>query len=308
MEYLALITVGVATGLISYAILDTFFSEERRVQRRLASLQSYTADALADAEPLAAPFRDRVLKPSAGAALRLLGAITPGDYRARLSQRVVTAGGSARVDPDRIMLFKLVLGTATAVVAFMSVRGMHVGFPRASLTALIAGIVFSFLPDLLLSAKAQRRQHMVIRELPDMLDMLTISVEAGLGFDQAVSRYVRHSKGPLGKEFGIALMEIQAGKSRRDALKQMAERVDVQELRTFVMSIVQADAFGVSVSDVLRTQSREMRIKRRQRAEELAQKAPAKMAFPLVICILPATLIVVMAPAIVGLMRLFAGQ
>jgi tight adherence protein C len=102
-------------------------------------------------------------------------------------------------------------------------------------------------------------------------------------------------------------MEIQAGKSRREALRSMAERADVQELRTFVMAIVQADVFGVSVSDVLRTQSREMRVKRRQRAEELAQKAPAKMAFPLVVCVLPATIIVVITPAIVGLIHLFRG-
>lgn len=307
MDLLALIAAGCAVSCIAFAVLELLFSEERRVHRRLSNLESYTAANLTDAEPLAAPFRERVLGPGLSRLMHLIGSVTPTDYRERLRKRVLTAGGSGKIGPDRVLLLKVVMAAFGTTASIGVARAMHLGWLRGALITAVVAIITLLLPDIVLSARASSRQRQIVRELPDMLDMLTISVEAGLGFDQAVSRYIRHSRGPLGKEFGIALMEIQAGKARREALRSMAERADVPELNTFVMAIVQADVFGVSVSDVLRTQSREMRVKRRQRAEEMAQKAPAKMAFPLVVCILPATLIVVIAPAIIGLMRLFGG-
>lgn len=307
MDLLALAAIGFSTFCIAFAVLDLLFSEERRVKRRIDSLEQYTAGSISEAEPLAAPFRDRVLRPGVYRVGRLVSSVTPSGYLRSAQTRIVVAGGSARSDTERLLLAKLIIGVACGAITFTVVTGTDAGLLRAGFAAFVGGAVTSFLPDLYLASRASNRRHHVLRELPDMLDMLTISVEAGLGFDQAVSRYVRHSRGPLGKEFGIALMEIQAGKSRRDALRSMADRADVQELRTFIMAIVQADVFGVSVSEVLRSQSREMRVKRRQHAEELAQKAPAKMAFPLVVCVLPATIIVVITPAIVGLIRLFAG-
>jgi tight adherence protein C len=141
--------------------------------------------------------------------------------------------------------------------------------------------------------------------MPDMMDMLMISVEAGLGFDAAVSKYVGNNTGPLSQEFRIVLSEIQAGMSRREALRHAADRTEVPELSAFVMAMVQADIFGISVANVLRGQSHEMRLRRRQLAEEIAQKAPAKMVFPLIICILPATLIVLMGPAVIQIGRTF---
>lgn len=307
MDVLALAAAGCAVAFVAFAVLELLFSEERRVSRRLAGLEAYTASSISEAEPLTAPFRERVLGPVLARLVHLVGSVTPADYRERLRRRVLSAGGSGRIGPDRVLLLK-VLGAVLGVSASVAVaRVMHLGVFRGVLLTALVGLIALLLPDLVLRARASSRQHQIVRELPDMLDMLTISVEAGLGFDQAVSRYIRHSRGPLGKEFGVALMEIQAGKARREALRAMADRADVPELNAFVMAIVQADVFGVSVSDVLRTQSREMRVKRRQRAEEMAQKAPAKMAFPLVVCILPATLIVVIAPAVIGLMRLFGG-
>ncbi|MDO8987425.1 MAG: type II secretion system F family protein, partial [Coriobacteriia bacterium] len=140
---------------------------------------------------------------------------------------------------------------------------------------------------------------------PDMLDMLTISVEAGLGFDQAMAKLVRNTTGPLSEEFGRVLQEVQAGVKRTDAMRRLAQRTEVPELNGFIMAIVQADVFGISVSGVLRSQATEMRIKRRQYAEEAAQKAPVKLVFPLVICILPATLIVILGPAIISFVQVF---
>ena len=307
MGFVAAVMTGLAAGLLAYAALDIIFGEERRVRRRIDSLGSYTAGNLAEAEPLVAPFRERILKPGFLQIARGLGSVTPKNYRSRLRKRVLTDGLSGRLDPDRVLLFKLGVGVGAGLLVFGLARAIGIDVLRTLVMTAIAGLVLSYMPDAYLRAVASDRQRRILRELPDMLDMLTIAVEAGLGFDQAVARYVQHSVGPLGREFGMALMEIQAGRSRREALRAMGERVDVAELRTFIMAIVQADVFGVSVSDVLRTQSREMRTKRRQHAEEMSQRAPAKMAFPLVVCVLPATLIVVLTPAVIGIMQLFAG-
>ncbi len=138
--------------------------------------------------------------------------------------------------------------------------------------------------------------------------MLVVSVEAGLGFDAAVSKLVANTTGPLTQELGRMLSEVRAGAARRDALRQLAERTQVPELGTFVTAMVQADLFGISVGNVLRTQASEMRTKRRQQAEEMAQKAPVKLVFPLVLCILPATLLVVLGPAIISIATLFGAM
>lgn len=305
---LAMLASAVAVAVLAFTVLDIFFSEDRRIRRRLATLDAYTAGGVAEAQPLAAPFKQRVLRPALGALSRGLATVAPGDYMKRLRSRVLEAGRPGRVDAERILVFKLIAAAVGfGLVAFLG-GFLGLGGARTLLMAIIATLALSYVPDVYLSTKAEERRKQIVRELPDMLDMLTISVEAGLGFDQAVSKYVQNATGPLAKEYGIALMEIQAGKPRREALRAMAERTKVPELRAFIMAIVQADVFGVSVAEVLRTQSHEMRVRRRQLAEEMAQKAPAKMTFPLILCILPATLIVVVGPAVVGIMALFGGM
>ena len=163
-----------------------------------------------------------------------------------------------------------------------------------------------YLPDVWLRSRVRARQLEIRRTLPDMLDMLSISVEAGMGFDAAVAKITASRPGALSEEFARMLQEIQSGLARREAMRNLAERTQVPDLNTFIMAMIQADVFGVSVTKVLRTQSRDMRVKRRQFAEEMAQKAPVKIVFPLVLCILPATLIVIAGPAIVGIGRAFA--
>jgi tight adherence protein C len=143
------------------------------------------------------------------------------------------------------------------------------------------------------------------RKLPDILDILTISVEAGLGFEQAVDRTVGSVPGPLSDEFARMLGELRAGSSRADAMRAMEQRTNVPEIRSFVLAILQADAFGVSIGRVLRAQADEMRIKRRQLAQEKAQKAPVKMLIPMVFCIFPALFVVVIGPAMINISRNF---
>lgn len=305
MQYVAALAIGLAVSLVTFMLLSVLFAEERRVGKRIENIEMFSAGSLQEAEPLAGSFADRILKPAASGVASILRSVLPANYYAKLAKKLESAGMAPKVTPDRILLSKLL--AAAAGIALGVLVGLGARLPAGQVVlAAIVGAAFVFVPDLYLTQVAAGRQKRILKELPDMLDMLTISVQAGLGFDQAVTRYIAYSSGPLGVEFALALREIQAGKTRRESLREMADRAEVSELRAFIMAIVQADVFGVSISDVLRTQSNELRVKRRQKAEELAQKAPAKMSFPLIGCLMPATVIVVLAPAIAQLINVLS--
>jgi tight adherence protein C len=169
----------------------------------------------------------------------------------------------------------------------------------------LGGLVLVLGPDAILARRVEERQTTMQRMLPDILDLLVISVEAGLGFEQALDRTVVAVPGPLSDEFARMLGELRAGSSRADAMRALESRTTVDELRSFVLAILQADTFGVSIGRVLRAQADEMRIKRRQIAQEKAQKAPVKMLIPMVFCVFPALFVVVLGPAIINIMRNF---
>ena len=176
-----------------------------------------------------------------------------------------------------------------------------IGFPTDILMIAMTGLLGWFggrMPVNWLRGRAAKRQGQITRALPDTLDLITVSVEAGLGLDAALSKVVEKTRGPLREEFGRVLQEVGLGKLRRVALKDMAERCDVPELSTFTSAIVQADQMGLGVAEVLRSQADEVRLKRRQRAEETAMKAPVKMLFPLISCIFPAMMTVLLGPAV----------
>lgn len=260
------------------------------IERRYAAGGSRAAQKPAD--PFALPGWLRALS------LRL----SPAGVAAKLQYRLDLAGNPDRWNPDRI------LGAKGLGLVVLAVLGMLIGSasPFRLIAFGLAGAAAGFfLPDLLLYNAGQKRQARIRTELPDAMDMLTICVEAGLGFDAALAQVARAGSGPLAAELARALQEMQIGKTRTEALRSMAGRTTAPELRAFASALVQAGELGISVASVLREQAKEMRVRRRQWAEEQAQKVPVKILFPLLFCLFPALFVVILGPAAVTITHIF---
>ena len=233
---------------------------------------------------------------------RLAQRLSTERYSARLQLLMDKAGNSESWTADRVYAYKGFGLFACGVLGFLF--GLRSGAAAIVFGALGAAVGF-WLPDLLVYNAGLKRQEQIEKTLPDTLDMLTISVEAGLGFDAALAQVARNTDGPVAGEFVRVLQEMQIGKSRRDALRGLGERTTVPDLRIFSSAVVQADALGIPIAGVLREQAREMRVKRHQRAEEKAQKVSVKIMVPLVLCILPSLFVVVIGPGAISIVRLF---
>jgi tight adherence protein C len=225
-----------------------------------------------------------------------------------VARKLVLAGNPKALNVDQILvrkLFGLVSIVLWAPLIFMlSQRGIFSFFPLASPIAVFLLWYGSFmLPDFRLGSAIEKRQHDIAVQLPDILDMLVISVEAGLGFEQALERTSTAVPGALSDEFRRMLRETRIGATRAEALRAMDERTEVPELRAFILAMLQADTFGISIARLLRSQADEMRVRRRLRAQQLAAKAPIKMLFPLVFCIFPSIFVVILGPAMISLSR-----
>ena len=235
----------------------------------------------------------------------LASKFTPGSFAARLERQLALAGRPEAWPLKRLMATKIILAAAGAALGVLYLAAA----PQASSALLAAAIavVAYFLPDLLLHSAGQKRQTVIGEELPDTLDQMTIAVEAGLGFDAAVARVGQNGSGPLAAELIRVLQDMQVGRSRREAYGALAGRTTSKDLQQFVRAVIQADAYGVSVSAVLRTQAAEMRVKRRQRAEEKAMQIPVKVVFPLMFCILPVLFIALLGPAALNIIATLGG-
>jgi len=251
-------------------------------------------------------FTDRILVPF-GTRLGSLGAaLTPSGANARLQRHLDYAGNPAGWPVERVIAAKgigLVLG-----FLFGLGFGVMMGGASKIILCTIVGAAFGFLgPDLMIYNNGQKRQAELRISLPDVLDTLTISVEAGQGFDAALAQVSRNGRGPIVGEAARVLQEMRIGKSRTEALRSMAARTTVPELKGFAAAVVQASDLGVPVAQVLREQSREMRLRRRQRAEEMAQKVPIKILFPTLFCLFPALFIVIIGPGALNMAKHFGG-
>lgn len=293
-----------SVALLSGALLGLFFSEERDVARALKRVSTWEGDQAAEAEPLLQPFSRRIISPATGALADAAKSMLPANSRAKTQHQIDLAGNPRGLTPEGLVGLRiagLVVLPAIAAI-FAPTLARSIGAWAWLFVLVCAGAGWA-LPALWLDGLRRSRQAHIRRALPDMLDMLTISVEAGLGFDMALAKLIRTTSGPLAEEFARMLNEVRAGVARRDALRNMGTRTDVPELNNFIMAMVQADVFGVSIANILRSQAGEMRTRRRQNAEEAAQKAPVKMVFPIIVCILPSTMLVIMGPAVIGIGR-----
>jgi tight adherence protein C len=246
----------------------------------------------------AASFSERVVAPAVARFSHAAARITPAGLRRGVARRLVLAGSSGRWTAEVFLAMQLAFTLGAAGVGFLVGMNGEKRILGPFWIPLLAFVAYIF-PVALLDGKAQNRQEQIRRLLADTIDLLTISVEAGLAFDGALLHARRSMKGPLSEEIGRMLHEMQLGVRRSDAMRSLSERTNVTELRSFVLAMVQADVFGVSVANVLRSQSQELRTKRRQRAEERAMKIPVKLLFPMIICILPALLILVVGPGVI---------
>jgi tight adherence protein C len=297
-----LIMILVAVVVIGGGFAAFAFIQNRRknspeaIEQRLAQFieQPVSLEKL----ELDQPFSERVLKPLLGTFAGLGAAMTPARTAERLRRNLAIAGNPNGLQPRDFTALRIVamllMGGIIFLLCFLS--------KQPPVLMILGTVVFAMigfmLPIYWLGNKMKARRKAIMRSLPDAIDLLTISVEAGLGFDQALQRVTEKWDNDLGKEFKRVLSETRVGKPKREALREMANRCDVQELNVFVASVIQAEQLGVSIGKVLSIQADQMRIRRRQLAEELAHKAPIKMLFPMVFLIFPSIYIVILGPIV----------
>jgi tight adherence protein C len=231
--------------------------------------------------------------------------LTPKAYAGWLDKLLARAGRPVRMPLGRLLIAKPALALMAAFISILLASKSPTGI--LLLFTILLPVLAYFVPDILLHGRASERRKAIEMELPNTLDQMLISVEAGLGFEAAMAQAGENGKGPLAAELVRTLQDLQVGRSRKDAYLAMAERSDAPDLRSFVRSVVQADSYGVALAGVLRTQAKQMRVKRRQRAEEKAMKLPVKVLFPLMFCILPVLFIVIMGPAVINILNNLVG-
>jgi tight adherence protein C len=247
--------------------------------------------------------RERLVAPLSDILARWALKLNPRTSKDAVGRRLMAAGVGYRISPTGYLALKALLALIGVFVG--SMLGASRGFSGIVLGALMAGALGFLGPDYALTLKARGRKEKVRADLPDALDLLAVSVEAGLGFDASIAKLNEHMEGPLADEFGLTLSEMKIGESRSEALKRMSDRVDAPELSAFTRAIIQADQLGTTLGRILRVQAADARLRRQAAAEERAMKAPIKMLFPTVLFIFPAMFLVILGPAILNVQKIF---
>lgn len=291
---IGVVAVSLAVLLVAWALV----ADPDRLHREAVANLSRNLDAN---PPVTATPGQVIARPRG--LLAFARSLTPSSSARRLDRWLARAGRPPAWPLDRLLAAKIVLGAVMAALSLLFVTS------SGTVLALLAGVCFTvlayFVPDLLILSRGQERSQAIQVGLADALDQMVIAVEAGLGFEAAMAHVARNGRGPLAQELVRTLQDIQVGQPRRQAYQALADRNEVPDLSRFIAAIIQADIYGIAIGDVLRTQATEMRLKRRQRAEEKAMQVPVKVVFPLVLCILPVLFIVVMGPAVQDIMGIF---
>ena len=303
-----LLVVAVVVALVLVVVGMRAPEARDPIQARLAEFSVREEPLSLEEIELSQGFYDRIVLPFFNSVGKISQRFTPQATLQSTRRKLEMAGNPMRMDPSFFLTLRIILavvfGGLIFLVFMLSGRNWGQGL---GLTVLFLLLGFMF-PEMWLSSKISRRQKGVFRAMPDALDLLTVCVEAGLGFDAAMSKVQEKWENELALEFGRVIQEIRLGKLRRDALRDMAERIGVAELTSFVAAVIQSEQLGVSLAKVLRIQSDQMRVRRRQMAEEEAHRAPIKMIFPIALLIFPSILIVLLGPAALLLMSSTLGS
>jgi tight adherence protein C len=297
--FIGLICLAVSAYFVGDAV--TLPARERRTSvNRAARYGSFRA-ALGQGNK---PFRERVLVPVGDRLAKWTLRLHPKTSIEGVSSRLLAAGLGRSLSPTAFLAFKSGLAITGGVLGALF-GGALTGAGGVIFVGVAAAGIGFIVPDFAVSRRAGIRKDRIRSELPDALDLMAVSVEAGMGFDGAISKLTEHMDGPLADEFALTLSEIRIGESRQDALKKLADRTNTPELQSFVRAIIQADQLGISLGRILRVQATDSRLKRQAAAEEKAMKAPIKMLFPTVLFIFPAMFLVILGPAFLNLSKIF---
>jgi tight adherence protein C len=291
-----------AVGAVAWAVLNTLADRaaaEKAMARAVGEEVSDERELV-----LAASRKDRLVLPLVGGLAQTGHRITPVGIRDKAAKQLQAAGRGTDDDLDRYLAMRTLGFAAVPFTTFFALKFFKVTPTGLAIAGLLA-LALVVLPSSRITREAQARQKAIAKALPDVLDLLVISIEAGLGFEQALERTIDAVPGPLSDEFALMLGEVRAGATRADALRELSDRVDEEDLRRFILAVLQADKFGVSIGRMLRGQADEVRVQRRQKAQEQAQKAPVKMLIPMVFCIFPSIFIVILGPAAMNLVENF---
>ena len=301
--------VGVFGGIfLALTAIGVFTNEVSGVNKSLSVIQAFSAAPSELRKELEPGFDERVIAPLLDRALGLGRKLTPADHNERIRHKLEVAGNPVGWTVDRVTSMKVVGFIAALVLGLVLTLVLGFGFLPTLGGVMLLSVAGYMAPNMYLYQKGYDRTHKIQRALPDAIDLLTISVESGLGFDAALAQVARNTDGPLADEFARVLQEMQIGLGRGAALRALGDRTHVADVKGFVSSMVQADALGIPIAHVLRVQSREIRTKRRQRAEEQAQKVAIKILIPLIFCILPCLFIAVLGPAGISMFEAFSGR
>ena len=303
--------IGAIGLLVFAAVVSLVLGLARRapsvMEARMRDFRTRAIDAVEGETDLSEPFAERVLVPSLEALARAATSVLPARMLAKIEKQLLMAGNPMTLNAY-VVFWMISVGLMSGfILACVLVVWGTVGLVQAAVV-LAFGVIGWMLPGTWLKGRVRRRQKVVLTSLPDALDLVTTCVGAGLGLDAALARVAEKSGGPLADELNRMLREVAMGKLRREALAEMADRIGVEELTSFVNAVIQAEQLGVGIGQVLRVQSDQMRTRRRQRAEQMAHEAPVKMIFPLVLFIFPAFMLVILGPAAIRIADSLAGS
>jgi tight adherence protein C len=302
--FISILFLFISLTALIYNLLKLSNKKEANISQRLQRIKDQTEQDMPEDE-LSRSFSDRVFKPLLENLGKTFMRLAPNEFVSNMERRIEMAGrpNDWGVKNWIGLMASLTIGMPVFIlIIYIELRIDLKSIIMVALAAALIGILF---PNMTLSGKIKKRQTEVMKTLPDIMDLITVSVEAGLTFDAALSKVVEKMPGTLAKEFAVVIQEVKVGKSKKDALYQMADRIGVQDFRSFVGAVIQADQLGVSLGRVLRIQSDQIRQNRKQQIQQKAMKAPIKMLIPMVVFIFPTIFIVILGPVVINLIDLF---